>query len=91
MLDALGGPGERSILSQRKRAGEGREEEAESREDGESWEDGGAKEVEAKRRKEAKEGGHDKKRANSEEISEEENEAKDIRGELIILSLVSIC
>ncbi|XP_017264531.1 chromogranin-A [Kryptolebias marmoratus] len=82
MLDALGGPGERSILSQRKREGHESEEEDESRE---SQEDSGAEEVEVKRRKEgagnSKEGGHDEKRANSVENSKEENEAKDKRGD----------
>lgn len=88
MLDALGGPGERSILSQRKR-----EEEDESGEDRESREDSGAEEAEAKRRKEDanNHGGHEEARTNSEENLKEESRAKDTRGELIILSLASVC
>ncbi|XP_037541297.1 chromogranin-A isoform X2 [Nematolebias whitei] len=78
MLDALGGPGERSILSQRKR-----EEEDESSEDRESHEDSGAEEVEVKRRKEDanNHGGHKKTRTNSEENSKEESEVKETRGD----------
>lgn len=61
MLEALGGPGERSILSQKRRAGngDGEEEKDESLGDGESQEDndiGG--EVQAKRENDEKPRSH---------------------------------
>ena len=93
MLEALGSPGERSILSQRKRTGkvDGRGE------DDEHAHDSRAEEVQLKRGKdksqgeaekseEAEEEEYNEKRANSEENSEEENETKDKTGKQIFLS-----
>ncbi|XP_041830966.1 chromogranin-A [Melanotaenia boesemani] len=85
MLEALGSPGERSILSQRKRTEneDGREEKDESREDGGSQEDSEAVEVQVKRGKEEDQGEaekreedadkeeHNEKRASLEEVSKE--------------------
>ncbi|XP_061602735.1 chromogranin-A [Cololabis saira] len=89
MLDALGGPGERSILSQRKRTGkaDGREE------DDESAGDSRAEDVQVKRGKyksrgqveksegEAEREEYNEKRGSSEEKSERENETKDKKGD----------
>lgn len=79
MLEALGGPGERSILSQKKRSGDGGEQkdgtEEESREDDEAEED-------VKRDEDKAE--HDEDQINSEENSEEEDE----RGKPIVVSLI---
>lgn len=82
MLEALGGPGERSILSQRKRTenGDGREEKDESAEDGGSPGESEAAEVQVKRGKneaekreeEADEEEHNETPADSEEISKEQ-------------------
>lgn len=76
MLEALGGPGERSILSQKKRSGVGGEQkdgmEEESREDDKAEEDVKRDEDEAER---------DEDRTSSEENSEEEDE----RGEPIVV------
>lgn len=73
MLEALGGPGERSILSQKKRAGDGREEkdktEEESREDSEAEEEH-VKRDEDESRREAE-------RDENQTSSEEENEIED--------------
>uniref|UniRef100_A0A1A7XHD6 Chromogranin-A n=1 Tax=Iconisemion striatum TaxID=60296 RepID=A0A1A7XHD6_9TELE len=85
MLDALGGPGERSILSQRKRAGDRRAGKDASREDDTSRQDNESEEVEVKRGKDEaaneEEEGYDNTQANSEEKSEEENKATDQRGD----------
>ncbi|KAM6915115.1 uncharacterized protein FYW49_010022 [Xenentodon cancila] len=89
MLEALGGPGERSILSQRKRTGkaDGREE------DDESTSDGRAEEVQVKREKyksrgeaekregEAEREEYNEKRGSSQQKSEGENETKDKKGD----------
>ncbi|XP_015236135.1 PREDICTED: chromogranin-A [Cyprinodon variegatus] len=82
MLEALGGPGERSILSQRKRAGESGEEKDETRE--ESREDSEAKEEHVRRDEdetptEAED--VDAGTTSSEENSEEENEMEDKKGD----------
>ncbi|KAM4521788.1 chromogranin-A [Odontesthes bonariensis] len=102
MLEALGGPGERSILSERKRTrnGGGSEEKGESREDGESQEDSESEEGQVKREKDEDQGEaemreedeeeYNKRQAHSEGNSEEENETKDKKGKLIFLSVVEI-
>ncbi|XP_075314675.1 chromogranin-A [Odontesthes bonariensis] len=93
MLEALGGPGERSILSERKRTrnGGGSEEKGESREDGESQEDSESEEGQVKREKDEDQGEaemreedeeeYNKRQAHSEGNSEEENETKDKKGD----------
>ncbi|AWP19844.1 putative chromogranin-A [Scophthalmus maximus] len=89
MLEALGGPGERSILSQKRRTGnrDGEGEKSERRRDGESQEDGDiVKEVHLKREDEESPGSHvsesveewsegkAEKREGEEEEEEEEEE-----------------
>uniref|UniRef100_A0A146ZNM7 Chromogranin A n=1 Tax=Fundulus heteroclitus TaxID=8078 RepID=A0A146ZNM7_FUNHE len=76
MLEALGGPGERSILSQRKRAGNGGEEEDET--GGESREESEAEGEHVKRDgdESQRETEHDENQRSPEENSEEENETE---------------
>ncbi|KAK5622491.1 hypothetical protein CRENBAI_002666 [Crenichthys baileyi] len=82
MLEALGGPGERSILFQRKRAGDSREEKDET--DEESQEDSDAEEEHVKRDEDEnqREADHDENGTSSEENSEEENEMEHKKGDL---------
>ncbi|KAM4713735.1 uncharacterized protein FYW61_020639 [Anableps anableps] len=82
MLEALGSPGERSILSQKKRAGDGREENDETEE--ESQEDIEAEEKHVKRDEDEsqRESEHDENQTSSEENSEEENQMEDKQGDL---------
>ncbi|MED6255421.1 hypothetical protein ATANTOWER_009493 [Ataeniobius toweri] len=82
MLEALGGPGERSILFQRKRAGDSREEKDET--DEESQEDSEAEEEHVKRDEDEnqRQADHDENRTSSEENSEEENEMEHKEGDL---------
>ncbi|KAM4529140.1 uncharacterized protein V3H82_027334 [Fundulus diaphanus] len=76
MLEALGGPGERSILSQRKRAGDGGEEEDET--GGESREESEAEGEHVKRDGDEswRETEHDENQRSPEENSEEGNETE---------------
>lgn len=72
MLEALGGPGERSILSQKKRAGDGKEEKDETEE--ESREDSEAEEEHVKRDEDdsQREAERDENRTSTEEKNEME-------------------
>ncbi|CAG5928194.1 unnamed protein product [Menidia menidia] len=103
MLEALGGAGERSILSETKRTGDSgrRQENGESREDGESQGDGEAEEEQVKRGKDEGQGEaettdkgseeeeYNMRRPNSEESSEE-NETVDKKGKLTFMSVIEV-
>lgn len=88
MLEALGGPGERSILSQKRTAGNGEEEKDESLGDGESQKDNDiVGEVQEKRENGETPGSHEEEYEEKRENSEEENMNQDKKGKWIFFFL----